>query len=104
MSSEEKKVIGRPFQPGQSGNPAGRPKSRPFKDAIDAAIKKAGGGDDGKDFLEAIARALLDKAASGDVPAIKEFGDRYDGKVPQAVEMSGNLNISHEEALAELDE
>jgi hypothetical protein len=104
MNSEDKKVIGRPFKPGQSGNPSGRPKSRPFKEAIDAAIKKAGGGDDGKDFLEVIARALLEKAASGDVPAIKEFGDRYDGKVAQGVEMSGSIAISHEDALNELDE
>jgi hypothetical protein len=29
-----KKVVGKPFQPGQSGNPLGRPKRKPITDAI----------------------------------------------------------------------
>lgn len=88
MNSEEtdgKKTFGKPFQPGQSGNPAGRPKKRPFKDAIDAAIRKAA-DDGGEDLsLEAIATALLQKAKSGDVAAIKEIAERHDGKVAQAI-------------------
>lgn len=32
-----------------------------------------------------VAKALLDKAAEGDVQAIKEVGDRLDGKVPQGI-------------------
>jgi hypothetical protein len=56
--------------------------------------------------LRALARNLL-TIASGPVyeslPAIKEVADRLDGKPAQAVEMSGDLNISHEEALGELE-
>ncbi len=78
-------TIGRPFQPGQSGNPNGRPKSRPFKEAIDRAIKIASAETDGKDILDQIALALVTKAMTGDVPALKEFADRLDGKVPQAI-------------------
>lgn len=36
--------------------------------------------------LRRIAEALYDKAADGDVAAIKEMGDRLDGKAIQAIE------------------
>lgn len=47
------------------------------------AIKEAHG--EGGDKLRAVADALVTKALTGDVPAIKEIADRLDGKVPQAV-------------------
>jgi hypothetical protein len=75
-------MVGRPFQPGQSGNPNGRPKSKPFKDAIQRALKEAEGDED---MLNAVALALVKKAKEGDVPAIKELADRLDGKVTQPV-------------------
>ena len=75
-------MVGRPFQPGQSGNPAGRPKIKPFKDALRKAIDAA--GDDGE-ALRSVATALLAKAQEGDVQAIKEVADRLDGKVAQAI-------------------
>ena len=74
------RIIGRPFQPGQSGNPNGRPKTKPFKDALRKAVDAA--GDDGA-ALKLVALALLTKAQEGDVQAIKELADRMDGKVPQ---------------------
>jgi hypothetical protein len=70
------------FVKGQSGNPSGRPKARPFRDALNMQIAEA--GEDHK-ALRRIALALLDKAASGDVQAIKEVADRLDGKVPQGL-------------------
>ena len=75
-------MVGRPFQPGQSGNPAGRPKIKPFKDALRKAIDAA--GDDGE-ALRSVATALLAKAQEGDVQAIKEVADRLDGKVAQGI-------------------
>jgi len=75
-------MVGRPFQPGQSGNPAGRPKSKPFKEALERALKAASGD---KDALEACADALVSKSMMGDVPAIKELADRLDGKVTQLI-------------------
>ncbi len=53
--------------------------------------------------LRHIARKLVDKAAEGDVAAIKEVNDRVDGKAHQSVEMSGGLAVSHEDALSELE-
>lgn len=35
--------------------------------------------------LQAAATSLVDKAVDGDVTALKEIGDRLDGKVPQAI-------------------
>jgi len=87
-------MVGRPFQPGQSGNPNGRPKSKPFKDALQRALKAAG---DDKDALEMVATALVSKACMGDVPAIKELADRMDGKVTQPIggdEESGPITIT----------
>jgi hypothetical protein len=63
---------------------AGRPPSeKTFANMLRVAIKEA--HEDGKDRLRAVADALVTKAMSGDVPAIKEIADRLDGKVPQAV-------------------
>lgn len=71
-----------PFEKGKSGNPGGRKKGRPFAEALQMEIAAA--GDDHK-ALRKIARALLEKAADGDIAAIRETADRLDGKVPQAI-------------------
>ena|SRR5690348_14960093 len=65
------------WRPGQSGNPGGRPKSKPFKEALEAIIKETG--------LHGAAAALVAKANTGDVAALKEIADRLDGKVPTPV-------------------
>lgn len=77
---------GRPFQPGQTGNPGGRPKERPIRNALKSIVE----GDKKTvaklpDDLKAIAQKLIDKAKDGDMAAWKEFADRYEGKVPQAI-------------------
>ncbi len=72
------------FAPGQSGNPGGRPKrDKIWQQAIIRAIKRR----EEKDPLaiEKLADRLLSKIDEGDVVAMREFGDRVDGKVPQAV-------------------
>jgi hypothetical protein len=73
------------FAPGQSGNPGGRPKEKPFRDALRMEALADQDAPVPKRSLRAIARALLLKAANGDVPAIKEVGDRLDGKAVQAI-------------------
>ncbi len=69
-----------PFKPGQSGNPGGRPKTRPYKDALLRLLKAAG---DDTEKLDKLALALYSKALEGDVPAQREIADRIDGKVAQ---------------------
>jgi len=73
------------FQPGQSGNPGGRPKAKPFKDAllIEALAAERGDACEAKPgSLRWNARQLL---MQGDVQSIRELADRLDGKVAQAV-------------------
>ena len=77
-----------PFQKGQSGNPKGRPKSsKRFKDALNLAVherideKPVRGVEIGeKTNLRCLAEALVEKAMSGDIRAIREIADRLDGK------------------------
>lgn len=88
-----------PFEAGKSGNPeGGKPgpkKGKLFKDALSIAIHRTDGD---KTKLAQLAEALVEKAISGDVPAIKEVADRLDGKATQPIggDDDAPLNIIHE--------
>lgn len=72
------------FEKGQSGNPGGRPKERPFREALKMEI--AALGEDDPKALRGLARNLLKIAAGDDgLQAIKEVADRLDGKPAQAI-------------------
>ena len=65
------------------GRPAGsQNKDKPFRDALRLAIAEAA---DNPRSLRKVAERLIDKAMEGDVQAIKEIGDRLDGKPAQAI-------------------
>jgi hypothetical protein len=81
-------------------NPRGQQRDKPFRDALRMELSAA--GEDHK-ALRNIARKLIAKAEAGEDAAIREIADRIDGKPAQAVEMSGGLAISHEDALDELE-
>lgn len=73
------------FQPGQSGNPGGRAKARPFRDALMMECKSAENEEPciaPKGSLRWNARQLLER---GETVAIRELADRLDGKVPQGI-------------------
>lgn len=73
------------FQAGQSGNPGGRPKDKPFRDALRLEIASL--GEDDPKSLRRLARKLLETAANDDgLQAIKEVADRLDGKPAQSIE------------------
>lgn len=78
-----------PFEKGQSGNPKGRPKDKPFSDMLRIAIKEASA--EGGTKLRAVADVLVNEAIKGNVQAIKELADRLDGKPAQALEHSGAI-------------
>lgn len=60
-------------------------KNRPWADAINRALL----AEDGKK-LRALADRLIDKAIEGDVTALKEVGDRVDGKPAQQLNIAGH--------------
>lgn len=73
------------FVPGQSGNPGGRPKSKPFRDALMMEALSAARDEKciaPKGSLRWNARQLLEL---GEVSSIREIADRHDGKVTQAI-------------------
>lgn len=73
------------FEKGQSGNPGGRPKEKPWRDALTIAIKDGDGL-----RLRRIADAVVTLAETGDMQAIKEIGDRLDGKPAQQTIVTGD--------------
>jgi hypothetical protein len=74
------------FKKGESGNLNGRPKkSKIFETALMMELKAAG---EDMPELRKIARNLIDlcqQQVKDALPAIKEFADRTDGKVPQGI-------------------
>jgi hypothetical protein len=80
----------RPFQPGQSGNPGGRPKKQPVTDALrelieQGAIPKARP----ETLADQLARQLVRQALKGKLAPLVEIIDRVEGKARQRVEQSG---------------
>ncbi len=69
------------YQPGISGNPAGRP-----KDAVSTLLKL-------KD-RQAIADKLYEMALAGDMKAIDMFLDRTEGKVDSNLKLTGDIPVS----------
>lgn len=61
-------------------------KAKVWRSAIEAALaRRTLSRTDGKKEIDALAEKLLDLVAAGDLPALKEFGDRIDGKPAQAI-------------------
>ena len=72
-TAAKKRVVGKPFQPGQSGNPGGR---RPaiLSRAIVAKLTP--------EEADKIAAELIKQATGGDLHAIAMLWERIEGKVP----------------------
>lgn len=58
-----------------------------WRDALMVAIKRP--GEDGRSLLTAAAEKCAQAAAEGDLQAMKEIGDRIDGKPKQQLEHTG---------------
>ena len=65
----------------------GRKSDKIMRDALVVALHREAADADGKPTkrLYLVADALVTKALSGDVPAIKEVWDRVEGKAPQPI-------------------
>lgn len=77
-----------PFAPGQSGNLNGRPKDKPWRQAIDMALRDKDGM-----ALRRIANRLVAAAEAGDMQAISEIANRLDGKPVQMLEGNGDAPL-----------
>ncbi len=60
-----------------------------WRNAIDKALENRCKSD-GQKALVKIAEEMLKKAEEGDMTAIKELGDRMDGRAPQAITVGGD--------------
>ena len=83
---------------GTTNNPRGSKPDKLITDAIRVALNREAKDAAGKPTkkLALIADQLVNKAVDGDMSAIKEVIDRMEGKAPQAIEHSGQLDTSHE--------
>src|SRR5215467_1181326 len=98
-------------------NPRGQQRDKIYREALRLELADMSEGIDLKK-LRQIARAHIEKAAAGDMQAIKELADRLDGRPAQIVEASGpdrtplkkvvheivHVNVSPEEISAAEDE
>ena len=70
---------------GQPGN-QNAARGRPWRDAINRALSlRTKSRVDGKRELDALAEKLIDNALAGDMAALKELGDRIEGKAVQPI-------------------
>jgi hypothetical protein len=92
------KVLGRPFPKGVSGNPGGRPKTKPLTDAYrknlglvitaeNAKELRLPAGFIGKTVAEAIAIGQAKAAIKGGTIAAREIADRTEGRTAQDVRL-----------------
>lgn len=75
----------RPWQPGQSGNPGGRPKKKPITEAYEKLLEDPA-------VAAEMAKAMFDvirARGKGTVLAAKELTDRVEGRVIESVEHTG---------------
>ncbi len=65
-------------------------RAKVWRAAIERALdRRTAKREDGVLEIDALADKLIEAVASGDLAAIKEFGDRIDGRPAAAVELSG---------------
>lgn len=87
-----------PWKPGQSGNPNGRPKSKPMTDELKTLLSQ----DKGADFTAILKRAITE-AKSGDFRYFKEIIERIDGKVIEQIDLTADVNVQDLPGLTKLD-
>jgi|SRR5712672_1993790 len=75
-----------PFEPGQSGNPSGKQKLKPWREALDRSLAQFESGDiKAGQALRAIADRVVLLALAGDKEAYKEIAYRLDGPIAQDI-------------------
>jgi hypothetical protein len=87
----------KPFPPGVSGNPNGRPKGRSLtarlRDLLDQYELEGERLPDGKQVADLVVEAIVKPALNGDIRHQQEILNRVDGKVPDQVEINASLSV-----------
>lgn len=65
-------------------------KAKVWHAAIMRALERRKPADERIKAIDELADKLIDLVAAGDLPALKEFGDRLDGKPAQSVTVAGD--------------
>lgn len=101
----------RPWKPGQSGNPSGRPKRKPLTDAYAAILTKRIPAAVAHKlqllgrptYAQVIAMSLAQEAIKGKVQAASELADRVEGRIGQPGDSPENpLHLQIEDVTNEL--
>jgi Family of unknown function (DUF5681) len=91
------------FQPGQSGNPAGRPRGiRYLSEAYRAWLSQPSEKDQERTNADVVAEAVGKQAIAGDIAAAKEIADRVEGKSRQAIDLNNENERERKTRLYEL--
>lgn len=104
-STGEIKNLRSPWKPGQSGNPAGRPRKRPLSDAYLRVLESPAPADmvvalrqfgirPGARWADILAVGMVKAAAHGDAAAAKEITNRLEGRVPVAVQIDSDTKVN----------
>jgi hypothetical protein len=88
----EKRIVpggeGHRWLPGQSGNPGGRPRTGALTKACRELMEQTVPGDPaGRTYAQAIAERLADLSLKGHLSAIRELGDRAEGRAGQLLSL-----------------
>jgi hypothetical protein len=83
----------KPWKPGQSGNPGGRPRRNAITGALSEQLASHTNGGS-ETVADAIAAALIKGALRGDVRAIREIADRTEGRPRQQFNIEASATFS----------
>ncbi|MBA3766467.1 MAG: hypothetical protein H0W99_05670 [Acidobacteria bacterium] len=91
----------KPFKPGQSGNPKGRPKQALYSDALRRKLSDVDETDELKrTYAEILAEQAILKAKGGDIHALAHVADRTEGKPRQTITLTLEQREQYERAVA----
>ena len=103
--------LGNRFKKGETGNPSGRPKLTKLTEALREQLTEEMPSAPERTVAEAIARALIREAVSGNVQAAREIADRTEGKPKQSIdvdlqvkdwrELAQSYGLSEQDVIAE---
>lgn len=83
------------FKPGQSGNPGGRPKTKPLTEAVRAVLESSGFDDEPMSNLERLARSIVLRAMDSSTSDAKEIWNRLEGRVAEKIEIEETRPTPH---------